>query len=151
MSYLLGRWTRYNYGKSFKENKMTVKECVLNVIIQNYWLVKNHLIEQAHPVHKMSGCRRLRELRKLGVKYTFDRETNTYDFSETPLRVIGDLLRGMAGEDEKGSEGKRKSEGSHPSPRLKFEYIDTETGVKSVVDSKGFFINDAEEYFGRLF
>lgn len=90
---------------------MTVKQIVLEVIIQNYPHVKNWQIEQSHPIHKMSGCRRLRELKELGVIYTFDRKTNTYDFSETSLEI----LRGLAGEDEKGKSQRSYKNQSHPS------------------------------------
>lgn len=73
---------------------MTVKQAVVKAIIENYPHVKNHIIEKAHPIHKLSGLQRLRELRKLGVIYTFDPKTNSYDFSQTSLtRLKGEAMR----------------------------------------------------------
>ena len=62
---------------------MTVDEAVLQVIIDHLEMgikkVPIHLIEQAHPVHKLSGRTRLRDLRKRGVvNYRYDRQTNCY-------------------------------------------------------------------------
>jgi len=72
---------------------MTVKDAVLKVIIAHYPRVKNNILEQAHPKHLMSGLQRMREIRKqAGAVYPFDRETNTYDFSETPIEYFKGLL-----------------------------------------------------------
>ena len=72
---------------------MTVKEAVLLAIIKNYPKVKNHVIHNASPEHLFSATQRLRELRKLGVRYSFDTKTNTYDFSETPIKYFKGLLK----------------------------------------------------------
>lgn len=93
----------------------TVKQAVLEVIVKYYPHVKNHLIHNACPQHPFSSGQRLRELRKLGVVYTFDKETNTYNFSDTPQELLRELL---AGEDEKGGVEKLNSfneQSRHPS------------------------------------
>jgi hypothetical protein len=76
----------------------TVKEAVLRILIEKYPVVKNHLIEKAHPVHRMSGMQRLRELKKEGiVQYTFERKTNRYVIL-TPLWMLQEALQKMTKE-----------------------------------------------------
>jgi len=84
--------------------KISVRQSVLQVLIENYPNVKNHLVHQAHPLHPLSGSQRLRELRKEGIiDYTFDRMTNTYkiltpkdDLLTAYMRLYWDKMKGAA-------------------------------------------------------
>lgn len=77
---------------------MTVRQAVLETILNNYPRVPSHKIHQAHPKHPLSGSQRLRELKKDKVKYTHHFRLNGkpyqhYDFSKTPRKKISKLLK----------------------------------------------------------
>ena len=69
----------------------TVRQRVLEVILLEYPVIKNHLLHNASEAHPFSTMQRLRELKKSGVDYTFSKADNTYNFSDTPFLLIQGL------------------------------------------------------------
>ena len=77
---------------------MTVDEEVLQVIIDYLEIgtkkVPIHLVEQAHPIHKLSGRARLRDLRKRGiVNYRYDKHSNCYIILSSLQHIISEAKK----------------------------------------------------------
>uniref|UniRef100_A0A6H1ZAQ5 Uncharacterized protein n=1 Tax=viral metagenome TaxID=1070528 RepID=A0A6H1ZAQ5_9ZZZZ len=71
--------------------KTTVTNDLLRTILNHYPIVPSHLIHSAGRSFCLSGDRRLRELSKKGVIYTYKK--HQYDFTETPPLILRSLIQ----------------------------------------------------------
>ena len=88
---------------------MTVEQAVMGVLLANYPVVRNHVVQTAHPTYKMSGLARLRGLKQDGiVSYQFYSHNNVYRILTPREELVRALAVMERGEMEVMGEGKRK-------------------------------------------
>lgn len=77
-------------------NKQTVTISLLRTIIENYPVIPSHMIHHAGREGAcLSGGQRLRELKKVGVMYSY--KEHKYDFSQTEPLILWSILKEKEG------------------------------------------------------
>jgi hypothetical protein len=71
----------------------TVTQDLINVIIANWPEVPSYLIHSAGRQYCLSGAKRLRDLKKKGLIYTY--KNHRYYFNDSPPLFIHGLLKGL--------------------------------------------------------